>query len=90
MQPTSSLSRKRTANYDQFRTIDPLINGPSKTGTSHLSSHKLSIGLADAPCSQSLTSDRDTITSASKKEMIGKQHSSPLKDYSNQWSCSLA
>jgi len=90
MQPISSLSKRKTANYDQSRTTTLSTNGLSKIGTSHLSSHKPSTDLVGVPASQSSMSNGDTITSTSRKAINGKQHSSPPRDNSSQLSCSSA
>ena len=49
-QPSSS-SRRRTGNYDEYKTTGLSTSGPSKTGTPYLSSHNKLTTCEDAPSS---------------------------------------
>lgn len=75
MLPTSSLLKRRMANYDLYRITDPSINGSKKTEMSLPLFPKPLTGSANAHCSQSLTSNEDITTSISKKKMNEKQPS---------------
>ena len=89
MQPTSSSSKRKMANFDRYKTTDHSTNGQRKIETYPHSSHPSSTDLRDAPFSPNLTSDGDTTTSVSNQETSGRQPSSRQKGYSNRQSCFL-
>jgi hypothetical protein len=88
MQPPSSTSKRKMANYTPYKTTADSTNGQSATNHHYPSFPSLSTVSEDAPSTRSSTYDGDTTMSESKTETSGKQLSSPMKDCSNQQSCS--
>ena len=86
-QLTFSLSKRRMASFDRYKTIDHSTNGQREIETYPHSSPRSSTGLQDAPFLPNSTSDGDTTTFASNQGMSGKRPSSPQKGYSNRQSC---
>jgi len=88
MQQTSSLLRKRTESYAQYKIIDLSTSGPRRIVTSPHSFPKLSTASADVLCSPSSMSDGGITTSILKKGTNGRLPSLPRRASLNPRLCS--
>ena len=83
MQPTSSLSKRKMASSNQYRTTVRSTNGRRRIEMYPLSFPPSSTDFQAAPFSPNSTSDGVTTTYASSQAMNGKPPSSCQKDYLN-------